>query len=568
MSEAASRVPRDEAAAGSSVRDSAGSPAPRIRLNARAAAQSDLPLESPSRELWAAVHLPALMLDALMPDTLIGRDVSADAAVAVVERIKGVQRIVAVNAPSRDRGLSCGMAYTAALALEPRLVAATRDPKRETQLLERLAERCVRFTPRVSIESPDGLVLEVRGSLNLFGGAAALCTAIEDELRAAGAQPQLALAPTPLGALCGARAGQRFIVEDRAAFVGSIAPLPLTVLRFPEDTVQRLASAGVRSIGQVLRLPRTGFARRFGRRALDTLDRLAGRAPEMRRAFQARERFRSRIEPAYELTHLDAVLAFLEPGIATMEDFLRSRQAGITALTCRLRHREHETTVYRLGFARPAFEAAAIVTLLAERLANMTLPAPVIACELRSSLLVANALASDSLWKPGEHGGTASGQAAMLVERLRARFGSENVHGLAVVAEHRPEAAWCVAEPRQEAPACAQAPASKQASASTQAPARTQAPAQADIIQGALTCGSRPLWLLREPQCLEVANGRPRHAGSLRLIDGPERLETGWWDGGDISRDYYVARDARGGRLWIYRERLPPHRWFLHGLFG
>jgi protein ImuB len=52
------------------------------------------------------------------------------------------------------------------------------------------------------------------------------------------------------------------------------------------------------------------------------------------------------------------------------------------------------------------------------------------------------------------------------------------------------------------------------------------------------------------------------------LLGGPERIETAWWDGGDIARDYYIARDLHGVRLWIFRERRSPHRWFLHGVFG
>jgi protein ImuB len=59
--------------------------------------------------------------------------------------------------------------------------------------------------------------------------------------------------------------------------------------------------------------------------------------------------------------------------------------------------------------------------------------------------------------------------------------------------------------------------------------------------------------------------GAPRN---LRLLDGPERIETGWWDGREVSRDYYVALDPEGARVWVFRERLPPHEWFLHGVFG
>jgi protein ImuB len=65
-----------------------------------------------------------------------------------------------------------------------------------------------------------------------------------------------------------------------------------------------------------------------------------------------------------------------------------------------------------------------------------------------------------------------------------------------------------------------------------------------------------------------VQRGRPRHDGPLELLSGPERIESGWWDGADVRRDYYVAGDRHGMRLWIYREHADPARWFLHGIFG
>ena len=55
--------------------------------------------------------------------------------------------------------------------------------------------------------------------------------------------------------------------------------------------------------------------------------------------------------------------------------------------------------------------------------------------------------------------------------------------------------------------------------------------------------------------------------GSLRLRSGPERIETRWWTGQEVCRDYYVADNARGMRLWIFHEREGERRWFLHGIF-
>lgn len=85
----------------------------------------------------------------------------------------------------------------------------------------------------------------------------------------------------------------------------------------------------------------------------------------------------------------------------------------------------------------------------------------------------------------------------------------------------------------------------------------------------------RPLWLLPAPEPLKQQGGRPHRSGPLKLLQGPERIESGWWDGADIARDYYRARDSQGALLWIYCESSgqasdagAAHRWFLHGVFG
>jgi protein ImuB len=77
----------------------------------------------------------------------------------------------------------------------------------------------------------------------------------------------------------------------------------------------------------------------------------------------------------------------------------------------------------------------------------------------------------------------------------------------------------------------------------------------------------RPLWLLQAPEPLAIEADDLAAAG-FDLLAGPERIETGWWDGNEVLRDYYIVRDAAGAELWLYREREAPHRWFLQGLFG
>lgn len=413
------------------------------------------------------------------------------------------------------------------------------------QGLERLAVCAQRFTPRVSLVPPDGLVLEVKGSLHLFNGVEGLSRALASESASLGLKSMVALAPTPLAALVAARVGKPFVVTELTRLVGQLMPMPLVALRWPEETLERLARMGVRTIGQVLRLPRAGFARRFGTDLLATLDRLTGRSPDLRQRFHARERFRRRRELSYELENHAAILVALAPLFDELGKFLEARQCGVMKLECLLRHRHAEPTSCVLRLASPVADARRLTELLGERLNALTLPEPVRSCELRSNSLVLRVLSSNSVWQPGEYGGGAGAEATELIERLRARLGPEAVYGLQVLPGHRPENSWGVREPVSPRSASASAPKSPPWPAFR-----------------------RPLWLLPMPRLLSERDGLPRRRGPLRLLGEAERIETGWWDGGDVARDYFTAVDLHGVRLWVFRERGAPHRWFLHGVFG
>src|SRR5882757_1126665 len=93
--------------------------------------------------------------------------------------------------------------------------------------LERLATSAQRFTPRVSLVAPDGLLLEVKGSLHLFDGTDGLIRALANDCGTVGIKSAIALAPTPLAAMVAARVGKPFIVTNKAQLVGRLSSLPL-----------------------------------------------------------------------------------------------------------------------------------------------------------------------------------------------------------------------------------------------------------------------------------------------------------------------------------------------------
>lgn len=411
------------------------------------------------------------------------------------------------------------------------------------QQLSALAARALRFSPQVSLAPPDGLLLEVRGSLQLFKGMAGLRTALAVEYSALGAQ--LAFAPTPLAALIGARAGRAFEIVEFAQLIGQIAPLPLTLLRWSEETVTRLKRLGVRTVGAALRLPRAGFARRFGIAQLAALDRLTGRVPDLRVPFHPRARFRRRRELDCELTDHRLLLAALEPLFAELGVFLKRRQYGVMELECSFVHRHAPPTCCQVRLAAPCTDVERLAGLLATHLESRQLPEAARCCELRVQGLMPHRPGSECLWQPGEQGGSVLRESSGLIERLRARLGPEAVHGLMLLEGHRPEHAWSVSPP----------------------PSAGRGFAARD--QGRVALARRwPLWLLGRPLPLAATDGLPQRRGPLRLVSEPERIESGWWDGQDIARDYYTAIDPHGVRLWVFRERSAPHGWFLHGIFG
>jgi protein ImuB len=403
--------------------------------------------------------------------------------------------------------------------------------------LERLARHALRFTSLVSLEPPAALLLEVRGSLRLFGSATRLHDEIDACWRALGLQALSAVAPSTLAALWCARAGSRVCVLEPALLTGSLARLPLTATGWDPAVLQTLRSMGVLRVGEMLRLPRAGLARRFGPAALRELDVALARQEAPRRSFVPRERFRARCDLETEIEYAAILEQLIAPLLDECAAFLRLRQAGVQGVELRLRHRSLPATRLRLGLAGVTSEARRLRDVLAQRLQGLVLAAPVRAIELVSGRLQPLSAASLEVFA-GRGGVQGRDTALQLVERLRARLGGRAVYGVSPLPEHRPEAAWRRVHALQLA-----------------ATVSAAAGGAADAVQSL----PRPVWILEAP--LPVA------PAEVAAQDDPERIESGWWDGRGIARDYYVVRGARGVRLWVFQERHS-RQWYLHGVFG
>jgi len=428
-----------------------------------------------------------------------------------------------------------GLSTAAASALARELAVHPRNPAEETECLLGLAGWAAQYTPGVALEFPAALALEVSGSLKLFRGLERIAASLRDGCARMGFTALVAAAPTARGASWLAHAGSEALITDPAALEDALAGLPVRIMTGDDAALEALAAIGATRVGDVIALPRGGLARRFGPKLLDDLDRALGRAPDPRTFFTPPAEFRARLELPAEVTQTEALLFAAKRLFVQLEGFLAARAGGVQRLALRLVHREARFTDVPIGLVAPARDAAHFTLLARERLGRLALPDAVRAIALDAGGVVPLAGEALALF---DDGASAPGDWQKLVERLRARLGGAAVHYLAVAAEHRPERA------------------SRECAAGTRPPA-TDA--------GADRCAQRPFWLLPAPQPLAEIHAR---GGPLKLLAGPERIESGWWDGGDVARDYFVAETADRTLVWVYRERRPPGGWFLHGLFA
>jgi protein ImuB len=379
-----------------------------------------------------------------------------------------------------------------------------------------------RYTPRVSL-AENALLLEIGGCLRLFGGLDVLREQVAQGLAEQGIAARIAVATTPQAALWLAEGGSN-----------DLDGLAIPDLSWPGGVAEKLTRFGLRRLGELRRLTFPSLARRIGKPAATLIARAYGEAPDPRLDFIFPLRFEQEIELPAAVENAPTLLFAARRLTAALAGWLNVRQAGLRECRLDLVHRQG-TTPLPLRFAEPTRDGQRFERVLREWLERLQLAAPVERLRLVVDSLESLPGASGGLFDDGK----AKESMAALVERLRARLGEARVYGIVPVADHRPECAT------RQAPV----------GASTTWP-----------------LPPRPLWLLERPESLAEVSGRPHRRGPLRLLVGPERIESGWWDqeegAGDLRRDYFIALTQDQRWAWVFRELKTPGGWFLHGWFA
>ena len=426
-----------------------------------------------------------------------------------------------------------------------------------------LAWWALQFTPMVA-RVQDALVLEVSGSERLFGGRAALLRRVF--------KPNLPLAPvyTAQGATSLIAIGRLWTALDGTSATLAPDALPLHTLAAARPHLPTLARLGCNTWGQLRALPRGGLVRRFGAELVGALDRAYGLQAEVYPWLTLPEVFDAPLELAASVESAPALLFGVRRLLAQLLVWLRARQRGVLALEllweldARRANTAHVDAHHaggqqgrlELRTAQATQDMQHLQRLLGEQLARVTLPAPVLYLRLRTLQTQPLGGESHSLLPEDLRTGDSLHQT---LERIAARLGPDHVLCVQLQADHRPE---CMQRWQPWTPVMS--PSGVKIAIKNIATCAHSAESAGQNDHEPL----HPAWLLPTPQRLLVQQGCPQYQGALTLLAGPQRLEAGWLEGVAALRDYYVARSAVAGLVWIYQDRLTQADWYLHGLYG
>ncbi len=475
------------------------------------------------------------------------------------------------------------MSWTEATSLAgaAQLCTEPYDPAGDREALAALAVSCERFSPLVGLDdspAPESLLLDVGGVAPLFGGEAALAEAVVRDFRQRGLALRAAVADTVGAAWAVAHFGElgmgNFYSIPRGANLAALRPLPIEALRLPEDVVELLHSLGIYRIGQLEPLPRRDLTSRFGPQLLRRWDQATGRCEEPIGAAPSPPELRAEHALEHPTTRRRAIELVVERLIARVARLLVREGHGAVRLDCRLDCSAGESVDLSVGLFQPTASPRHLFELVEMRLERARLPGPVSAISVEAAATAPFERRQEDLFADGRSPKHRH-QLAGLVDRLAGRLGRRSVLRAHLVRDAQPELAYRYDPLVQGSPS--RRPPSGRSRVGQGGPNRAQR------TRGTTGPGGphrelppRPLRLFPQPFRLTAVSLMPEGPplefqleGRLYRIAhtwGPERIETGWWRGRPVRRDYYRVETTTGHRHWLFRD-LGDGGWFLHGTF-
>lgn len=457
--------------------------------------------------------------------------------------------ITSVNAMAEQKGIFTGMALADARAIHPDLEVSDDIKDLPEKLLKRLGEWCIRFSPVVAIDLPDGLLLDVSGCPHLWGGDDAYVRDIIRKLNNRGYDIRVAMADTPGVAWAVARYGKEPLIVEAGNNRQSLLFLPPEALRLETENIARLHKLGLHQIRQFINMPRSSLRRRFGVQLISQLDKALGNEFELLEPVHTIEPYQERLPCMEPIVTAKGIEIALRRLLETLCLRLRKEQKGLRKAIFKSYRVDGKVEVVEAGTHRPSYHVEHLFKLFEAKLQSI---APALGIELfilEAPKVEDHQPLQEKMWQGS--GGFEDIRLSELIDRVAARTGMQAINRYIPAEHHWPERSAKISSSLQEKPTTAW---------------KTDKP--------------RPMQLLSVPERIEVTAPIPdyppmlfRYRGRIHKIvkaDGPERIEQEWWLQQGKHRDYYSVEDENGNRYWIFRLGHYDEKgdgWFLHGYF-
>ncbi|PUZ23357.1 nucleotidyltransferase [Chitinophaga parva] len=466
------------------------------------------------------------------------------------EMNRGRKLITAVNPVALDKELFPGMTVADAKALVPGLHVKDDPPDLAHTLLNTLGEWCIRYSPAIALDPPDGLLLEATGCTHLWGSDGVYLSTIKHSLRKRGYHVRAAIADTVGAAWAVARftKGDGYVREGEQAAV--LKPLPPKALRLEEVLLDKLDKLGFREIDSFMRIPRNVLRRRFGPELSRRLDQALGYASELLEPIQPPEPYEERLPCMEPIVAAAGIRIAIERLLAALCRRLEAEGNGVRTATLHTFRVDGKRQQISIGTNRATYHVAHLQKLFEEKVCMIE---PDLGIEM--FLLVADKtgpvkVPQVKLW--AQDAGLQHAALAELLDRIGNKFGEEVVHRYLPVERHWPERSI--------------QPASLEAVPQTAWNHRVR----------------RPIMLLKQPEEITVMSPLPdyppinfRYKNQLHTVrkaSVPGRKEREWWMDAGQPRDYYMVEDENGRRYWLFRlghyDDVVPCKWYIHGFFA
>jgi protein ImuB len=458
--------------------------------------------------------------------------------------------IQAASISAEHKGIAVGMVVADARAVLPSLLVMESKQGRAETLLNALAEWSLRYTPIVSTDLPDGLVLDITGCAHLWGGERPYLKDIVSRFRAKGYDVRAAIADTVAAAWAVSRYGTVSPIVESGNQMAALAALPPAALRLEAVTLERMHKLGFYQVSAFINMPSSVLRRRFGQLLLHRVDQAMGRMPEVIQPIRPVEPYQERLPSLEPIRTATGIHIAMKKLLEVLCGRLAKEGKGVRKAVFRCYRVDRKVQEVEIGTNSASCSVEHLFKLFELKVSSIKPGLGIELFILEAPVVDVADKMQETLWNVS--GSNNQAEIAQLLDRLIARGGPGIMHRYLPDEHYWPERSVKEASSLDEKP---------------QASWRTDHP--------------RPVLLLPRPERVDVTAPIPdyppmlfRYQGKVHKIakaDGPERIEQEWWLEDGLHRDYYAVEDEGGARYWIFRlghyNETGSPKWFIHGFF-